>query len=150
MKVTWRKRELTEAEAALKKMSALEGSMKLAYAVAKNTRTIGNEIQDLKAATQMPEEKYKISIEYIEKKGMISQDREMSMREKNNLIEDLDDEYPGCKHAIETHNREVEEVLREDIDLELYEMKSEWFPKKFECGSLGPIVDVVTGENSEG
>lgn len=145
MKVKWRKRELFEGEKAAEKMAELKGGSKLSYAVLKSCRIVKNEAQDLRVSIQMKEKDYKNVVDYEEKKRIYLNDSKLSSEQKINILNNLDEKYPGARYAVEMHARENNEILREDIELELHEIKSEWLPADFEIGALGPFIDIVTG-----
>jgi len=145
MKIELLKRELFDAEASLKKMSELDGKVRLAYAIAKNSRIISNKISELKFAIKMKQDKYQRAIVYEENKSIIINDSTLSKDKKIESLHDLDEKYPGIKFALDDHKRETEEILSESIALDLYEIKAEWLPTSFKIGALGPLVEVVTG-----
>jgi hypothetical protein len=143
MKVTWRNREIFEADQSAAKLIKLEGNYKLAYAVSKNNRVIGNEVQDLRAAMQMTAAKYESVADYEEEKRIILSDNALSSEVKLKKLEKLDEKYPEAKHAKETQSRLNNELLAQTVELELHAIKPDWLPKKFEIGVLGPWVDVI-------
>lgn len=149
MKVEFRNREILEAEGAMQKLIDIEMNQKMAYALAKNQRIIGNEAQDLKAVIQMDKEKYQSAMLFEEKRQLILEDSKIPSDDRAKMITDLEAKFPDARYAINNQQRETNETLNQTVELELHEIKYEWLPEKFPGGALGPMVAIVTMEEDK-
>jgi len=146
MKVTLRNREVFESEGALKQLVELETKQKLAYAALKNQRVINNEAQDLRGSLELDKEKAENYKMFEERRQIILADPSMTADKRNQMIRDLEDDFDeGIRFVEDDQNRKRNDLLKKTQELELWEMKWEWFPKKFKAAALGPMIEAVTG-----
>ena len=110
---------------------------------------LGNEAQDLKDVIQMDKDKYQNAILFEEKRQIILSEPQMKTEIRNNMMADLEAQFPGSRNALNSHNRESEETLKATVELELHEIKYEWLPDKLPGGALGPMIAVVTMEETK-
>jgi len=160
MKITIKKEEIFAAERALGILGEKTLKKKLAYTVAKATRVVAAEAKDVRFAQQMPDtdevQEYEkrrkaLAAEHSYKDGdgnpiMVQgryqiRDHDGFDRKLNALREEMDEAWA----LLEAHQKEYDELLQEEVELEILAIPFDWLPKEIEPSALGPLVEAVTG-----
>lgn len=160
MKIKITKEEIFDAERALKLIGEKSLKKKLAYAIAKTARAVAAEAKDLRFAQQMPDspevqeyEKRRKSLaakhSYKDGDGnplMLQgryqiQDHEGFDRELSALRSEMSEVWT----LLEEHQKELDELLKEDVELEVHAIQFDLLPKEIEPAALGPLVEAVVG-----
>jgi hypothetical protein len=160
MKITITKEEIFAAEQALNLLSQKTLKKKLAYAIAKTARVVGAEAKDLRFAQRMPDtpevQEYEkrrkaLAAEHSYKDG----DGNPIMIQGRYQIQDHDgfdkkltalrNEMPETWALLEAHQKELDELLKEDVELEVHAIQFDMLPKEIEPAALGPLVEAIMG-----
>ena len=160
MKITIKKEEIFAAERALSLLGEKSLKKKLAYAVAKATRVVAAEAKDVRFAQQMPDtpevQEYEkrrkaLAAEHSYKDGdgnpiMVQgryqiQDQDGFDRKLTALREEMDEVWA----LLEAHQKEYDDLLQEDVELEILAIPFDWLPKEIEPSALGPLVEAIIG-----
>lgn len=150
-----KKRELLDFNNALKSVSELKG-VKFAYAVAKNTKVIKNEVEAILDAQKSSKEFQEYDNERIELCKLMAVKDESGkpkVTQNNFDIEDkeaFDKEFNKLKkkykEAIEDRDKQLEEfnkLLEEEVKIKLHKVKVEELPSDITPKQLNSIFEMV-------